>query len=294
MNKIITCLLFFVLIGLEPLFGQDTWLLKSAEDNLPVPYAKITEVNSQQWTSSNSQGEFQLDIFMHPDHAMFAISAMGYADTLVSLDLLKKSQAVSLTPRFVEMEEHLVVSNALKKQVIGDPELPLSLSNSEGRKQNPTATHRYAVYVEFPGNGAKILAKLRFYLTEQGDPDPSITFRVLVSDKIKKPKEGRIYRISQFKDIKSQSQSLYEPQGYGWSEIDLSQDEIIVPERYKGAFLIFDVVDIGGGPPKTMVIPFQDKSTEKIYAGFYQTSGILGIFNKNRDHFAVVLEYLTE
>src|SRR5690606_27291413 len=63
---------------------------------------------------------------------------------------------------------------------------------------------------------------------------------------------------------------------------------------YKAAFLIFDVVDRGGGPPKTMVIPFQGKSTEKIYAGFYQTSGILGIFNKNRDQVAVVLEYLTE
>ncbi|WP_339922271.1 hypothetical protein [uncultured Cyclobacterium sp.] len=285
-------LAFFILPKM--LQGQDTWLLKSAENNVPIPYAKVTEVNSLQWTSSNSQGEFQLDSSLFTDGATFSISAMGYGDTLVSLDRIKKSKLVLLRSRYVEMEEHLVVSKLLKKQEIGHLDLPFSFSKSEGRRQAPITTNRYAVYVEFPRKGTKLLSKLSYYLSELGDPNPTITLRVLVSDEIKKPKEGRIYRISQFKDIKFQSQSLYESQGYGWSEIDLSQDEIIIPEKYKGAFLIFDLMDKGKQIQESLVIPFQNKSREKLHAGFYQTSGILGVYNKNNDHFAVVLEYLTE
>lgn len=294
MNKLIACLLIILIIGSIPLFGQETWVLKSADENVPVPYAKVTELNSQQWTSSNQQGEFYLDISLFPDDAKFSISAIGYADTLMPVGLLKKSRSLLLRPRFVEMEEHLVVSKTLKKHVVGDFDLPLSLSKAEGRKRNPITTNRYAVYFEFPGKKTKILSRISFYLTDLGDPDPKMTVRVLVSDDIKKPKEGDIHSISQFKDIRGQSHSLYEANGYGWTELDLSGDEIIIPEKYKGAFIVFDVVNEGQEPHKTMVIPFQNQSNEKIFAAFYNTGGSIGILNKRKDHFAVILEYFTE
>lgn len=254
----------------------------------------MTEIRSQQWTSSDNKGEFSLDATSFPGDARFSISAMGYADTIVSLEMLKGSKLLLLKPHFVDMEEHVVLSKALKRHVVGDHDLPLSLSKAEGRKHDLNTSHRYAVYVELSGKGAKILFSLSFYLAEGGDPDPRFTVRVLVSDEEKTPKRGHIYRISQFKDIKVRSHSLHEAKGYGWSTIDLSTDEIVIPDKYKGAFLIFDVMDEGEGTQKSMVIPFQDQSREKLNAGFYQTSGVLGIYNKNRDHFAVVLEYLTE
>lgn len=293
MIKAVFFFLAILLMGLTS-YAQDTWLLKSAEENFPVPYAKVTEIRSQQWTSSDNKGEFNLDVTLFPDDARFSISAMGYADTVVSLEMLKSSKLLLLKPHFVEMEEHVVLSKALKKHVVGNRDLPLSLSNAGGRKHNPNTSHRYAVYVDLLGKGAKILSSLSFYLAEGGDPDPRFTVRVLVSDEVKTPKKGQIYRISQFKDIKVRAPSLHEAEGYGWSTIDLSTEEIVIPDKYKGAFLIFDVMDEGEGTQKSMVIPFQDQSREKLNAGFYQTSGVLGVYNKNRDHFAVVLEYLTE
>lgn len=275
-------------------YAQNIWLLKSAEENVSVPYAKVMELRSQRWTSSDNKGEFNLDVTLFPDDARFSISAMGYADTVVSLEMLKSSKLLLLKPHFVELEEHVVLSKALKRHVVGDHDLPLSLSKGGSRKHDPNTSHRYAVYVEFSGKGAKILSSLSFYLTEGGDPDPRFTVRVLVSDEVKTPKRGQIYRIHQFKDIKVRSQSLHKAEGYGWSTIDLTTDEIVIPDRYKGAFLIFDVMDEGEGTQKAMVIPFQDQSREKLNAGFYQTSGVLGVYNKNRDHFAVVLKYLTE
>jgi hypothetical protein len=293
MKKAAFFFLVMLLSGLTSL-AQDNWFLKSAEEDAPVPYAKVTEIRSQQWTSSDNKGEFNLDVTLFPNDARFSISAMGYADTIVSLEVLKSSKQLLLKPHFVELEEHVVLSEALKRQVVGDYDLPLSLSKSGSRKHDPNTSHRYAVYVDLSGKGAKILSSLSFYLAEGGDPDPRFTVRVLVSDEVKTPKKGQIYRISQFKDIKVRSHSLHEAKGYGWSTIDLSTDEIVIPDKYKGAFLIFDVMDEGEGTQKSMVIPFQDQSREKLNAGFYQTSGVLGIYNKNRDHFAVVLEYLTE
>lgn len=286
--------LFLMLLIGSTSYAQDTWLLKSAEENIPVTYAKVMEIRSQKWTSSDNKGEFNLDVTLFPDDARFSISAMGYADTVVSLEMLKSSKQLLLKPHFVEMEEHVVLSKALKRHVVGDHDLPLSLSKAGSRKQDPNTSHRYAVYADLSGKGAKILSSLSFYLAEGGDPDPRFTVRVLVSDVIKTPKKGQIYRINQFKDIKAHSLSLHEAEGYGWSTIDLSTDEIVIPDRYKGAFLIFDVMDEGEGAQKSMVIPFQDQSRERLNAGFYQTSGVLGIYNKNRDHFAVVLEYLPE
>lgn len=294
MTKTITCFFIILFAGSEPLFGQETWVLKSVDENVPVPYAKVTELNSRQWTSSNPEGEFHLDTSLFSDDAKFSISAMGYADTIVSPDLMTKSRVLFLKPRFVEMEEHLVVSKALKKHVIGDFDLPLSLSKAEGRMRNPITTNRYAVYFEFPGKKTKILSRISFYLTDLGDSDPKMTVRVLVSDEIKKPKEGDIHAISQFKDIRGKSHSLYEANGYGWAELDLSGDEIIIPEKYRGAFIVFDVINEGEEPHKTMVIPFQNQSSEKIFAAFYNTGGSIGILNKRKDHFAVVLEYFTD
>ena len=293
MKKAAFFFLVMLLSGLTSL-AQDNWFLKSAEEDVPVPYAKVTEIRSQQWTSSDNKGEFNLDVTLFPNDARFSISAMGYADTIVSLEMLKSSKLLLLKPQFVALEEHVVLSKALKRHVVGDHDLPLSLSKAGSRKRDPNTSHRYAVYVEFSGKGAKILSSLSFYLTEGGDPDPRFTVRVLVSDEVKTPKRGQIYRIHQFKDIKARSQSLHEANGFGWTTIDLSTDEIVIPDRYKGAFLIFDVMDEGEGTQKAMVIPFQDQSREKLNAGFYQTSGVLGVYNKNRDHFAVVLKYLTE
>src|SRR5690606_26161590 len=293
--KKVLAVIFVVITALhKQLLGQETWILKSAEDNGPIPYAKITEFESQLWTSSDLWGKFKLDLSTFPDHARFNISVMGHADTTVSVGMLRKNTVLLLRPSYVELAEYLVKSKRLEKHNIGDFDLPLSLSKKEGQKADPRTTNRYAVYVDFPGKKKRILPRLHFYLTDRGDPDVKFTLRVLVSNEIKKPKEGRIYSIRQFKDIKSWPHSLYESEGYGWTAIDLSQNEIIIPGKYKGAFLIFDVVDEGRESQKSMVIPFQDKSRENLHAGFYQTSGILGIYDWNSDHFAVVLEYLTE
>lgn len=294
MNK--TYLFLFVILFACPnfLFGQQAWILRSADDNGSIPYAKITELNSQQWVSSDPNGEFRLDLSLFPNTAKFNISAMGYADTLISLDLLKKSKAILMEPRFVEMQEYLVASTKLKKHVIGDFDLPLSLATHTTQKRNASTTHRYAVYFEFPDKNTRILSRISLYLSELGDPDPKMTVRVLVSDEIRKPKEGNIYKSSSFRDIRGKANSLYEGKGFGWTQLDLSGDEFIIPGKYKGVFVVFDVVNHGEEPYKSLVIPFQNQSNEKIHAAFYNTGGSIGTLNKRNDHFAVVLEYLTE
>jgi|GEM_PF-2122526 len=294
MKKTIICILTILLFGSNLLYGQNTWILKSAHDSIPIPYAKITELTTQKWVSSDRNGELRLDMSLFPENATFGISAMGYADTLISIRLMKKSRLLLLEPRFVEMAEHQVFSTKLKKQITGDFNLPIILSKNPDRKKNPKTINRYAVYFEFEGKETRILSRLSLYLSELGDPNPKMTVRVLVSDEVKKPKEGNIYRISQFRDIRGKSNTLYEGKGYGWTALDLSADEFIIPGKYKGAFVVFDVVNHENEPYESLIIPFQNQSNQKITAAFFNSGGSIGTLNKRKDHFAVVLEYLIE
>ncbi|PZX47793.1 hypothetical protein [Algoriphagus chordae] len=294
MKRTIVCVLAILLFETNFLYGQEAWILKSNHDSVPISYAKITELTTQKWASSNPEGEFKMDMSLFPENATFSISAMGYADTLISKAIMKKSRLVLLEPRFIEMPEYQLNSKKLRKQVTGDFNLPITLSKNQDKKRNSTTINRYAVYFEFEGKQTRILSRLSLYLSELGDPNPKITVRVLVSDEVKKPKEGDIYRISQFRDIRAKSNTLYEGNGHGWNDLDLTADEFIIPGKYKGAFLVFDVVNQGNDPYESLVIPFQNQSNQKITAAFYNSGGSIGTLNKRKDHFAVVLEYLIE
>jgi hypothetical protein len=288
--------LLFPLLLLGPsLFGQQTWNLLSEEGDT-VRFAKIIVLNSSYWTSSDQNGQFSMDLSEIGEDQFFNVSATGFFEMTFSYKDLEKASTLYLKPQLFDLEEFVLTSKRLKFNRVGDKDLPLENKSEKSPTQNKQRNDvmRYASYFQLKGNKPKVISKISFYLSENGDKELEFVLRVLVSDEVDKPKEGIIYKVGQFRDIYKEPK-VFSTSDYGWTEIDLEDKEITVPGQYKGAFLIFDVIK-----PKNsdrgqhMVIPFQDGSSEKQYAGFYLPSGIMGIYNKNRDHFAVVLDYLTE
>lgn len=281
----IKLILSFVLLS-HCLYSQQTWSLRS-ENGDTIRFAKVIVLNSQNWTSSDHNGQFSMDLSEIGNDQFFNVSATGFIDTTFSYNDLKSSTTLYLQPQIFEMEEFVVTSKISKPYSVGDRELPLERSNKPSSDRSYTA--RYASFIQFKGNKTRLLSRLSFFLSENGDKDVEFVLRVMVSDEIGKPKEGRTYDPSQFRDI-NKDPMVFSTNSYGWSEIDLEDKEIAVQGKYNGAFLIFDVLQ----PINNMVIPFQDESNEKQYAGFYQPGGRIGIFDKKKDHFAVVVDYLME
>lgn len=210
------------------LYSQQTWNLRSEEGDT-IRFAKVMVLNNQNWTSSDQNGRFSLDMLKFGKDHLFNVSATGFVDTNFSYNDLKTSSTIYMKPQIFDMEEFVVASKILKPHSVGARELPIERSNKPSSNRNYIT--RYASYIQFKGNKTKLLSKLSFFLSENGDKDVEFVLRVMVSDEIGKPKEGRTYDPSQFRDI-NRDPMVFSTNRYGWSEIDLEGKEIAIPGKY--------------------------------------------------------------
>lgn len=285
--------IFLFLLSISPcLYGQQAWQLMSTEGD-PVSFAKITVLNSEDWFSSDQNGKFSLNLTQYGKNEIFNISATGYLEGTFSWNDLKKDTVLYLNTQYFDLEEVVVLSNSLKSYTIGNRSLPISISRNK-REKRKAGIMRYASFFEMKGNETKLLSGLSLYLSENGDKNIEFTLRVMVSDKVRNLKKGKIYQVAEFQDLYNKP-LLCRLENYGWTKIDLEDKEIVIPGRYKAIFLIFDLVKPKNKKTElSMVIPFQRESNENQYPGFYFPGGAIGIFDTKKEHFAVVLNYLSE
>ncbi|MDX1940881.1 MAG: carboxypeptidase-like regulatory domain-containing protein [Saprospiraceae bacterium] len=190
----------------------------------PIPFAAIQLKNTEIGTTSNVEGNFELEIPFDRRHDTLFISCLNYQTKAIPADQLKeKDNLIALFPISYELAEVVVQGKPKRTERLG------VYSKQSSSQFSPWIGHQIAVFIPNHDKSKGQLKKVGIYLTDWGKPNAP--FRI------------RIYNMGQdsFPDQDILKESLViKAEKKGWFWYDISSYDVYFPEN--GAFIAMELV----------------------------------------------------